>query len=67
MGAAQRTHQDVADPALIRPFGFEPTERSRLASQRCTVETTSAEVRTDGALRNADAVSRFEDGGDLRS
>ena len=62
----ERTHQHVADPALIRPFGFEAPKRSWLAGERGTIETAAAEVRTDGALGDAHTMARFEDGGDLR-
>src|SRR5207302_8528560 len=61
----KRTPQHVTKPDLVRPFGFETTERSRLTSQRSTIETASAQIRPDGALGNAHAVARFEDRGDL--
>src|SRR6266487_1217021 len=59
------SHQDVAHPALVGTFGFEATERPWLASYCCAVQTASAQMLADGALRHIDAMPGFQNGGDL--
>src|SRR5262249_38833680 len=56
----ERTDEHVANPALVGTFSFVTTEGPRLATQCRAVETTSAEVLADGALRHENAVPRFQ-------
>ena len=48
----ERTHQHVADPALVRPFGFEASKCSRrLGGEGSAIDPPAAEVRTDALIR----------------
>ena len=61
----ERAHEHVADPALVRPFGFEASERPRLASECRAVQTTSMQMLADGALGDQDAMAGLQDRGNL--
>jgi hypothetical protein len=61
----ERTDEDVAHPAFVGTFSFVPAEGTRLTSQRRAVETATVQMLADGALRNGDAMPRFQDRADL--
>src|SRR2546425_12475067 len=61
----ERADEHIAHPALVGTFSFETAEGARLTSQGGPMQTTSVQVLSDSALRQMDAMPRFQDRADL--